>query len=196
MSQEHDDDVVARETSDRIERLLGELRASVAPAAWTRIRELVSSLTSLYGEGFARTLEAFASDRPIDGAIRERLCDDALVASVLLLHGLHPVSLEDRVARAVERVKREVGAEVVGGKIDVTVQGPAALKVRVSGDWRSSPLGGLGLEAALRRALEEAAPDLEALEIEREGSFAAEPALRLVQLDLERSHRRAGEEAR
>jgi hypothetical protein len=188
----HDDDAEAlRGTSERVERLLADLRASVAPAAWARVQELVASLTTLYGEGLARTLRVFAGRGSIDGETREKLCDDAVIASLLLLHGLHPSPIEERVARAVRRMERSVGAAVSGGTVEIAVlDGPGSFEVRLCGDWRGSSLGGAGLEAALRRAVEEAAPDLEHLAITREGAFRVPPSSdRLVQIDLTRSRR-------
>ena len=191
----NDDEVDAlRRTSDRIERLLGELRASTAPAAWARIEELVSLLTTIYGQGLARTLEAFAERGGIDERTRARLCDDPLVASLLLLHGLHPASLEERIARAIDRVRSAIGQ--AAGEIAVSpIDEAGALEVRLSGDWRRSPVPAAGIQAALRRAIEEAAPDLTHLAIESEGSFSASSS-GLVQIDLARSRQGTSTEAR
>ncbi|MBX3226615.1 MAG: hypothetical protein KIT84_31850 [Labilithrix sp.] len=183
-----------RRASERIEQLLADLRASIAPAAWARVQELVAALTSVYGEAFARTLGALAEKGPLDDDARARLSDDPVVASVLLLHGLHPVPLEERVARAIEHVRRAAGAEVSSGRIEHGLVAHGVLAVRVTGDWRSSPLGGAGLEAALRRAIEDAAPDLERVEITRDGAFAASPGRDLVQLHRKRPPQADGEE--
>src|SRR5581483_10078491 len=66
----------------RIEQLLGELRATAGPQVWPRVDELVSSLVGLYAAGLARLLAA------LDDVGRARLRGDALVLSLLELHGL------------------------------------------------------------------------------------------------------------
>jgi Fe-S cluster biogenesis protein NfuA len=186
-----------RQTSDRIERLLTELRGSTSPAAWARIEDLVSSMTAVYGRGLKRTLEIFAGVGKIDGRARAELCDDPLVESLLLLHGLHPAAVEERVARAVERVRHAMGSG--GGKIDVgDVDSSGVLTVRLVGDWRRCPVPAAAVEAALRRAIEESAPDLERIAVERAGTFpASEPAGHgLVQIGLGRSRAAAAGGAR
>jgi hypothetical protein len=190
-----DSEALAR-ASDRIERLLGELRATTAPAAWARVQELVTSLTTIYGRGLERTLEIFAASgdgRGIDERTRGTLGDDPLVGSLLLLHGLHPAPIEERVARAVNRVRRALGHS--GGEIEVSpIDAAGCLRLRICGDWQASPIPAAGVEAALRRAVEEAAPDLVELVIAREGAFPQAHA-GLVQIDLARSRRSAGEAA-
>jgi hypothetical protein len=197
MSAQGDDDVeVLHRTSDRIERLLGELRGSTSPAAWARIEELVASLTGVYGRGLERVLEAFAGERGIDGEARERLCRDPLVESLLLLHGLHPAPTEERVARAVDRVRVAIGH--AGGEIDVSFDEAAtALTLRLAGDWRRCPVPAAAIEAALRRAVEEAAPEIARVAIEEEGVFATATSQGqgLIQIDLTRSHRQPPREA-
>lgn len=179
-----------RQASDRVERLLGELRTSTAPAAWVRIQELVSSLTFLYGTGFRRLLETFAAGKGIDPRTRAELCDDPVVVSLLLLHGLHPVPPEERVAHAIDRVRRAIGPG--GGTIEAPApDASGTLKVRLSGDWSGSPVPASGIEAALRRAIEEAAPELLRLDIATEGTFPASTK-GLVQIDLSRSRHPTG----
>jgi len=191
-----------RRASDRIERLLGELRSSTAPATWARIHELVSSMTTIYGRGLGRTLEIFAEAAAgIDETTRTALCEDTLVGSLLLLHGLHPSPIEERVSAAVERVRRAMGAS--GGQIEAApIASNGSITVHVSGDWRTSRVPPDAIEAALRRAIEEAAPDLVRLDIDREelegsplpsnGMNRTPPAASatgLVQIDLTRSRR-------
>ncbi|MDB4995485.1 MAG: hypothetical protein JWM74_2917, partial [Myxococcaceae bacterium] len=138
---------------------------------------------------------AFARAGGIDPRARVELCEDPLVGSLLLLHGLHPVGIDERVALAVERVRLAIG-QAATGEIDVApVDDAAMLRVRLSGDWRSSPLGWSAIEVALRRAIEEAAPDLSSISIEGENLFSPSPN-GLVQIDLGRSRRAAPEAGR
>ncbi|HEY6624143.1 MAG TPA: hypothetical protein VIX85_09945 [Acidimicrobiales bacterium] len=105
--------------ADRIGSLLDELRSATEGPVWLRVEELVRLLTELYGAGMARTL-ALADSHP---DLIARLGRDELVGSLLVLHDLHPESLEQRVARALESVSpmlAKAGATVEVGEIGLT----------------------------------------------------------------------------
>jgi hypothetical protein len=150
-----------RELSDGIERLLSELRAA-GPTLWPRIEDLVASLVQLYGAGLARVVSFVESD-----VLRARLGEDELVASLLALHGLHPLGPEARIGRALE--EKVPQARLVEWK-----DGVARLEVKG---------GGPGLANALEKLVQEAAPEVTRVE------FA--PSESLLQIDLERSRTRA-----
>jgi hypothetical protein len=120
--------------------------------------ELVQLLMRLYGAGLSRVVELV---REPDGTdILERLAGDKLVASLLLLHGLHPVDAQTRLRKALQRLERRleshrlVLAEVTGGV--------ACIRVEHNG---GGPLPQSVAEMIERAALE-AAPDIEAVEIQ------------------------------
>ena len=104
----------ARAAGDRIEELLDDIRASVGARAWANVEELVRALTDLYGAGLARTIDVLVGTDPVG---LERLAADDLVASLLLLHGLHPQSLVVRVQRAVANVEPAVRSR--GGELEL-----------------------------------------------------------------------------
>ena len=82
---------------ERVDALLADAESD--PLA----RELVQAITDLYGEGLARIVAMTPDPR--------ELARDELVAQLLVLHGLHPVPLEDRVRRALAEVN---GVELIG----------------------------------------------------------------------------------
>ena len=84
-----------RAIGDRIEQLLEELRADADPRAYRPAEELLRLVSELYGAGLARVVE-LAGEHAAAGFLG-RLAQDDLVASLLLVHGLHPDSLESRV---------------------------------------------------------------------------------------------------
>ena len=75
------------QVGDRIEHLLAEIRAMVAPAAIERIDELVRCILSLYGSGL-ELMMAILDENKADTLI-DRLVSDRLLACVLVLLGLH-----------------------------------------------------------------------------------------------------------
>src|SRR6202011_3862944 len=89
--------------------------------------ELARTLVTLYGSGLERVLTIVhegAGGRSDE--IFARLCDDSFVESLLCLHGLHPLSVEDRVQRALDGVRpylksHEGGVEIAAIEDDVVI---------------------------------------------------------------------------
>jgi hypothetical protein len=123
-----------RETGARIERLLDELANHADPSVAGRAEELVRLLVELYGEGLARVVGLVDADV---------LVQDDLVASLLVLHDLHPQPLRERVQRSLPKGARLLG--IADGV--VRVEAPH------------------GAEAAVLRAVEAAAPDATRVEV-------------------------------
>jgi Fe-S cluster biogenesis protein NfuA len=141
--------------ADRIESLLDELPSATDAPVWSRVEELVRLLTELYGAALARTVE-LAEGHP---DLIARLGRDELVGSLLVLHDLHPDSLEQRATRAIDSVApllRKGGASAEVTNLDTEA---ASVGVTVT-----APGGGCGSTAealcdTVRRALDDAAPD-------------------------------------
>jgi Fe-S cluster biogenesis protein NfuA len=150
---------------ERIARLLEEIQATAGPGTWQKVEELVRRLVALYGDVLARVLTLSREARSLDPA---RLCEDELVSSLLLLHGLHPLPPAERVARAVaalrDRLAPDGALELVGlgddGVVRLRLSGGVACGVAASAVTR-------GIEHAVL----EAAPEVARVEIEG----AAEP---------------------
>ena len=79
-----------RATGDRIEQLLDDLEAGADPRIYDQAAEILRLVVELYGAGLTRMVE-LARER--DPGLVDALAADELVASLLLVHGLHPESL-------------------------------------------------------------------------------------------------------
>jgi Fe-S cluster biogenesis protein NfuA/nitrite reductase/ring-hydroxylating ferredoxin subunit len=159
-------------TSDQLIARVQELTAQLDEVQDFQARaiadELVASIMQLYGEGLERIVAAL-DDAP---EVRARLVDDGVVASLLLIHGLYPVSLETRVREALDSVRPYM--ESHGGDVElIAVEGGVA-RMRLVGHCDGCPASESTLELAIKKALEETAPDLEGLEVE--GVREAAPA--------------------
>jgi Fe-S cluster biogenesis protein NfuA/nitrite reductase/ring-hydroxylating ferredoxin subunit len=150
-------------TSDELIARVQELTAQLEEVQDFQARavadELVASIMQLYGDGLERIMAAL-EDAP---AVRNRLVDDGVVASLLLIHGLYPVSLEERVIEALDSVRPYM--ESHGGDVELLGIVDGVAKMRLIGHCEGCPASEATLELAIKKALEEVAPDLEGLEV-------------------------------
>ena len=151
-----------RAVGERIDALLV---ASAVHGAVNRERaeELVRLVTDLYGAGLERLLEILHDAGHLDADVLARIAGDDVVASLLLVHGLHPYDLPTRVERGLAAVRPELRNPGVDVEL-VSVDAADAVTVRLTGS-----VGGCSV-AALRRAVEEAveavAPDAATVRVE------------------------------
>jgi Fe-S cluster biogenesis protein NfuA len=166
------DDAQAREQVAHVDALLERVDELRDPAARDLAMELVQALLAVYGEGLARILAQA-------NGLAEGLAEDELVAHLLLLHGLHPVPLADRVTRALEEVRPYLATH--GGDVELLeVTDGGVARLRLKGSCSGCPSSALTLKSAVEEAIHKAAPDVE--EIVAEDDPGAAPAL--LQIDL------------
>jgi Fe-S cluster biogenesis protein NfuA/nitrite reductase/ring-hydroxylating ferredoxin subunit len=155
-----ENDTQWRTAGDRIQTLLDSCAASGA-AAYERAQQLVREVVGLYGAGLERIVRAG------DAGFAERLATDDLVASLLLVHGLHPHDVHRRVSDALDRVRPYLGSH--GGDVDLleVVDGPegAGVLLALKGSCKSCPSSAVTLELAVQDAVRAAAPEVSSIEV-------------------------------
>jgi hypothetical protein len=122
----------------RIEVLVQEMEALQDPVARAGAVELVQAVLELHGVGLGRLLETIQQAGAPGAAILERLTQDDLIGSLLLLHGLHPLGLEARVRQAVESLRPHLGVQ--GARVDLLDlmdDGLVRLRVEITGHTTS-----------------------------------------------------------
>jgi hypothetical protein len=148
--------------SAQLEHRLLELRELAPLPLWQRIEDALRLVVRLYGGGLARALD-HARTAGAGPAFDQLLADDELLASLLVLHGLHPMSTEDRVRRALGQLRSELGvpddALVLVAIRDGVVQ--LATGGTLGGGAMSSNLA----EGIVKRVIEAAAPEIESIAI-------------------------------
>jgi Fe-S cluster biogenesis protein NfuA/nitrite reductase/ring-hydroxylating ferredoxin subunit len=153
----------SEELVQRIQDLQERLEASGDPATREVADALVSAVVQMYGAGLERIVDLLAGAGEAGREIAAALSDDDLVATLLLIHDLHPVPLEDRVQAALDSVRPYM--ESHGGNVELVsvVDGVATIHLR--GSCSDCAASTVTLELAIKQALEEAAPDLDGLEV-------------------------------
>lgn len=149
---------------ERIEVLL-EASAAAGPVARERAEELVRTVVELYGAGLERVMELAYESGALTDELLESLAADELVSSLLLVHGLHPYGVSERVERALEAVRPYLGSH--GGDVqllEVTDEGVVRLQLLGSCDGCAS--SSVTLELAVEDAIHAAAPEILRIDVE------------------------------
>ncbi|MEJ7757368.1 MAG: NifU family protein [Nocardioidaceae bacterium] len=173
-----------RAAGERIDALL-TASASGGVVARERAEELVRLVTDLYGAGLERFMEILFETGRLDDDLLDLLAQDDLIASLLLVHGLHPHGIETRVEQALESVRPYLGSH--GGDVElleVTEEGTARL--RLLGSCDGCPSSSVTLKLAVEGAIEAAAPEITVIEVE-DAAPAEDAGGALISVDSLRS---------
>ncbi len=162
LHDEPDDVAHWRSAGDRIQNLL-DASAAGGAAALDRAERLVREVTDLYGAGLQRILTIVSADP----SIVEAVAGDDLVASLLLVHGLHPHPVERRITDALDRVRPYLGSH--GGDVDLLEVDGSVVRLRFRGSCKSCPSSAATLELAIEDAVKNAAPEVSAIEVVPDG---------------------------
>jgi len=149
-----------RSAGDRIQTLL-DATAAGGVAARERAERLVGEVVELYGAGLSRIMAA-VGDRADPGMLN-RLVDDDLVASLLLVHGLHPHDVRRRVSDALDRVRPYLGSH--GGDVHLLDVVGDTVQLQFAGSCKSCPSSAVTLELAVEDAIRAAAPEVSSIEL-------------------------------
>jgi Fe-S cluster biogenesis protein NfuA len=167
-----------RRVGERIDELLAALRSGDAqsgtadPAAMAE--ELVGLLVGLYGEGLEHIVATLAERGEAGASILAALADDPLVESLLLLHDLHPLGVDERVQQALDRVRPYLGSHAGGVQYLGVSEGTARL--RLEGSCDGCPSSTVTVKLAIEGAVLDAAPEVSEVVVEGM-TTAPEPAL-------------------
>lgn len=156
---ETQDDAQWRMAGDRIQTLL-DASAAGGVVARERAEQLVREVTDLYGAGLQRMLRIAADTDP---AVVDRFADDDLVASLLLVHGLHPHSVQRRIADALDTVRPYLGSH--GGDVHLLEVDGDVVRLKFTGSCKSCPSSAVTLELAVEDAVRAAAPEISSIEV-------------------------------
>lgn len=173
------DDREARDRAAQVEGLLGDLDALADPAARAKSIEAVRALVELYGEVLARVLSLAGP------ALRDELARDELISHLLIVHELHPLPVEARVAAALDEVRPYLDSH--GGGVELLGAEDGVARLRLEGSCDGCPSSAATLRLAVEDAIRRAAPEIERVEAD-----GAEPAPGLLRLEVSPALRQNG----
>jgi Fe-S cluster biogenesis protein NfuA len=159
---------------ERVQELMTRSEQLDDPGVRELVQDLTAAIMDLYGEGLARIGAALQEAGPAGAELRARLLEDGVVASLLVMHDLHPVTLEERVTQALDSVRPYMESHAGGVELLGIEEGRARL--RLQGHCHGCAASQATLESTIRAALEEYAPDLLDLEVEGVAESVVHPA--------------------
>jgi Fe-S cluster biogenesis protein NfuA len=156
-----------RQSGERIEQALSELQQSADARTLNLAEEVLRLVSDLYGSGLERVLEIVRERAP---ELIDALASDELVASLLLVQGLHPDSIEARVEEALASVRPFLARH--GGDVELVAIDDelGAVKLRLLGSCDGCPSSAATLRGAVEVAVVEKAPEVMRIVVEESAS--------------------------
>ena len=154
-----------------VERLLEDVESLADPVARQTATGVVQALLDLYGGGLERIVDAVAGSDSA-GELAQAFSEDELVSHLLLLHGLHPVPMEQRVLDALGEVRPYL--ESHGGNVELLGIEGSSVRLRLQGSCSGCPSSAMTLKLAIENAIQKAAPEIaEVVEVADATSIAS-----------------------
>lgn len=144
--------------SQRIEGLIARIETAPDSNERADALNLARSLMELHGAGLDRLMEIVARAGASGYALMDDFAGDDLVASLLLLYGLHPHDLETRVMKALDGARPFLQSH--GGDVELLSVTDGMVRLRLAGNCRDCSSSNMTLKLAIERAIYEAAPDV------------------------------------
>ncbi len=152
-----------QQRAERIEALIQAVSQFPDPQARATTEELLQALLDMYGEALARIL-ALATQAESGQMLLASLANDDLISSLLLLHGLHPTSLEERITQALQEVRPYLQSH--GGNVELLRVEDGVAYLRLEGSCNGCAASTLTLKQRIEETIYRVAPDLDDLKVE------------------------------
>lgn len=154
--------------ADRVDSALARVEALPPDAPREDCLEAIQAVLDLHQHALAHLLHLVGSPEA------DRLADDEVVSGLLLLHGLHPRTLEERVKQALAEVRPYL--ESHGGGVEIVSLDDTGLRLRLEGSCQGCASSLATLRGTIEQALAERAPDLPSLQVDGATDGSASPA--------------------
>jgi Fe-S cluster biogenesis protein NfuA len=144
--------------TEQVERLVQRVNGLADDDARGTALELLQSLMDLHGAVMSRIVEVLSDSGDAGRNALAKLGNDPLVTGLLVLYGVHPVPLEDRVARAIEKVGPQLRKQ--SGTVELLGVAEAMVRVKIQSSGNGCGSSPDALKQMVEQAILEAAPDV------------------------------------
>lgn len=115
------------------------------------------AIEALNGEALRRLVAALKHDPAALAAMKSAVADDVVYA-VMRRHGIIKPSLTERVEAALDGIRPMLASH--GGDVELVAVTPPAIEVRFTGSCDGCPASALTFHAGVKKAVEEACPEI------------------------------------
>lgn len=153
------DGLTDEEVEDRLGRLdalLDQIERATGPVAGIAA-QAVEALAEVYGTALARVM-ALAGETP---DLVSALVEDELVHHLLILHGVHPQSVEERIARVLDDLRPGLRSH---GEVELAGVEDGVARLRWSGRGRGCASSAAAVERVIAESVLAVAPELRGVE--------------------------------
>jgi Fe-S cluster biogenesis protein NfuA/nitrite reductase/ring-hydroxylating ferredoxin subunit len=164
------DDVA--EVGDRIDQALQALAAVDDPLLRELAESTVRLVVELYGLGLERIVALIAERSPETLAT---MTEDELVASLLVVHDLHPETVTQRVQRALDDVRPYLASH--GGDVELLEVTEGVVRLQLLGNCDGCPSSSATLQLAVVDAITSTAPEVEDVQVDQAPPTGPSPPL-------------------
>jgi Fe-S cluster biogenesis protein NfuA len=158
----------------QVEDLVARIDGAADPATRAAAQDVMRLLLELHASALAELLAQLAQAGPAGRRVLDACRENELVASVLLLHGLHPVDFETRVRQGLEQVRPYLHSH--GGEVELVELRDGVARLRLQGNCQGCPSSAQTMRYTIEESLYAAAPELAGVEVEGLEAPKPEPA--------------------
>jgi Fe-S cluster biogenesis protein NfuA len=152
----------------RVEQAVQRVNALVDDDARTAGFDLLQSLMDLHGSVITRLVEVL-SESEAGRSCLAKLGSDPLICGLLVLYGVHPVGLEQRVAEAIDKVRPQLRRQ--NGSVELIGVADGAVRVKIQSSGNGCGSSPDAHKQMVEQAILEAAPEV--VEVIAEGLTSA-----------------------
>lgn len=149
---------------ERVQELAAQIDGLSDPTVRKTAQDFMRSIMELYGLGLAKVVQVLTDSGDAGAPIRAELIQDGVFASLLLIHDLYPVPLDERVEEGLDSVRPYLASH--GGSVELVRIKDGVAYLQLEGSCKGCPASQATLELAIKKALDESAPDLVGLQVE------------------------------
>jgi Fe-S cluster biogenesis protein NfuA len=148
----------------KLQDLVVEMEGVADPRTRRLVEDILQTSLQISAVGLRRILEIVSDAPAADTDTYGKLVSDRTVRGLLLIHDLHPDSLDVRMAQALAKVLPFIRSHK--GNVELVSLHDGVAKLRLEGTCKTCSSSTLTLEIAVRAAIDEFCPDLLGFEVE------------------------------
>jgi Fe-S cluster biogenesis protein NfuA len=156
------EDREVRQLVAHVDVLLNKVESLEEGEAKSVAVEAIQALFELYGEGLRRIVNQAVQSHAIELLAGHK--EDELISHLLLMHDLHPDSIETRVQQALDEVRPYM--ESHGGNVELLGVEAGVAYLRLVGSCHGCMASSTTMKLAVEKAAHKFAPELVAIEAE------------------------------